>query len=106
MASLARTLAAERGKLLVVQPGDPVLLERADGVGPNAEIGDGRHGALGHGVHHARLGQDVDQPGPARGRIGQRGIAHRRDHRAFDHAIGQQLGGDPPDLRRGRSRPG
>ncbi len=27
----------------------------------NAEIGDGRQRALGHGVHHARLGQHVDQ---------------------------------------------
>ena len=42
------------------QPAQPELAQRAHGRGRHAQIGDGRQRALRHGVHHARLGQHVD----------------------------------------------
>ena len=74
------------------------LLERADGLGLKTKIGDGRHGALGHGIHHARLRQDVNPMRPAVGQLVQRRIAHRRHHGPLDHAIGQQFVGDSRHL--------
>ncbi len=101
MASLARTLEHSSGSLLVGQAGDPVLLERADGLGAEAEIGDGRRGALGHRVHHAGLGQHVDQVVGGLAAAGKISAARRpARQRPLHHAVGQQLVGDAADLRR------
>ena len=51
----------ERFEPIVVQLSDPELSECTNGLGLEAEVGDRTHGALGHGVGHTRLEQDVDQ---------------------------------------------
>ena len=65
------------------RPPIQIFLQRADGLGPDAEIGDRRQHALGHRVHHARLRQHVDQPQAATTEEGrQRSVAHRRRPRS------------------------
>ena len=60
MASLASTFEHKQREPIVGQRADGELLERANRFGPDAQVGNGLHRALGHGVHHARLRQDVD----------------------------------------------
>ena len=57
------------------------------------------HRALGHGVHHAGLRQDVNPVRFGRPAVRSRaGIAHRGHDRPLDHPIGQQFVGDPHRL--------
>ena len=64
MASLASTFEHSSASRSSASGADGVFFERADGLGPDAEVGDGVHRALGHGVHHARLRQHVNPMGP------------------------------------------
>ena len=91
-------LRAQHGEPVVGKRPHGIFFERADCFGANAQTGDGLHGTLGHRVHDARLRQHVDPMRPAGWQPGQRCIAHRRHHRAFHNAIGEQLVGDPLDL--------
>ena len=102
MASLARTFALSAPTRSARQAVDPVLLQRADHLGLQPEIGDRRHHALGHGVHHARLGKNVDEscdcairPRRLRRHAVECFIPHRRHDRRFDDAVGEQFQGDP-----------
>ena len=85
MASLARTLAASSRKPLRRAGRRSSISSACGPPRPDAEIGDGRQRALGHRVHHARLGQDVNQPG-----------AVRPSRNAANRAVATQRGGEHP----------
>ena len=96
---VGESLRTQGGQPLAGEIADPVLLERADGIGLDSEIGDRLQGALGHRVHHARLGQHVHKtPRPGRRRPLQGGISHSGDHGALDDRVGKQFAGNPVDL--------
>ena len=76
---VGQDLCAERADAVGVEALDPVLLQRADHLGLQPEIFDRRHHALGHGVHDARLGKNVDEQGE--GKKGRRGRKGRRETR-------------------------
>ena len=74
-------------------------MQRADRVGPQAQIGQRLLGALGHRIHHARLGQHVNQLGQAGRRLNQCPIAQRRHDGPLDDRIDQQPMGGAFDRR-------
>ena len=63
MASLANSFEQSSGISRLGQPGDPILFQRADGIGLHAEIGNRRLRARRHGIHHAGLGENVNDGG-------------------------------------------
>ena len=73
------------------QRADGVFLERADGFGPDAAVGDSGHRALGHGIGDPWFRQHVNPMCPPLGQFGQASVAQRGGHGPLDHAIGQQL---------------
>ncbi len=78
-----------------LEAGNPVFRQRAHALHVVARIGGGFHRALGHRVHHARLGQHVNQQRPGLACLGKPRIVHRSDDDALDDRIGQQLVGQP-----------
>ncbi len=80
--------------LIVGNPADPILPQCAGRLGLDLEIGNRRQGTLRHGVRHARLGQNVDQPPVGLRWIGEDRVADRGHDGPFHHAVGQQFGGN------------
>ena len=98
-------LGGQRAQLSVGQLGEPVFLQGANGVGVQAEIGQ-RLARAGHRIHHARLGENMNQLRQTRRRGEGAPITQRRDDRTFDDGIDQEPQRGLARSHRGQTRPG